>query len=71
MESVEMRENVKELFLQQLENVFKNSPFYQKKFKEAGVKLDEIQDLDDIKKTSIYNKRRIKRCLSLRAYGCG
>ncbi|BCS81532.1 phenylacetate--CoA ligase family protein [Anaerocellum diazotrophicum] len=65
MGSVRMRENVNELFLNQLENVFKNSPFYQKKFKEAGIKLGEIQDIEDIKKLPFTTKEELREAYPL------
>ncbi|ADQ04365.1 Phenylacetate--CoA ligase [Caldicellulosiruptor owensensis OL] len=65
MESVEMRESVNELFLIQLENVFKNSPFYKEKFREAGIELEDIKDLEDIKKLPFTTKEELRAAYPL------
>ncbi|ADL42791.1 Phenylacetate--CoA ligase [Caldicellulosiruptor obsidiansis OB47] len=65
MESVEMRESVNELFLNQIENVFKNSPFYQRKFREAGISLNDINDLEDIKRLPFTTKEELREAYPL------
>ena len=35
-------------FLKQVRHAYENSPFYQKKFKEAGLKPEDIRSLDDL-----------------------
>ncbi len=43
-----MRKIQEEKFLEQVRHAYDNSPFYRKKFDDAGVKPDDVRSLDDI-----------------------
>src|SRR5690606_419354 len=48
-------------FLAQVKHAAANSPFYQKKLKEAGVSAGDIRSLDDIGKLPFTTKDEIKQ----------
>ena len=47
-------------FLAQVRHSYKNSPFYRKKFKEAGIKPGDIRSLSDITKLPFTTKDELK-----------
>jgi phenylacetate-CoA ligase len=47
-------------FLAQVRHAYKNSPFYKKKFKEAGIKPSDIRSLGDITKLPFTTKDELK-----------
>jgi phenylacetate-CoA ligase len=47
-------------FMHELDYVHKSSPFYQKKFKEAGVERGDIQSLKDLKKLPFTQKMELR-----------
>ncbi|MFQ5916365.1 MAG: phenylacetate--CoA ligase, partial [Candidatus Binatia bacterium] len=47
-------------FLAQVRHAYKNSPFYQKKFTEAGIKPRDIRSLGDITKLPFTTKDELK-----------
>ena len=64
------RKELEELQLQRLksvvEKVYKNVPFYQNKFKAAGITPQDIKSLDDLKKLPTTKKAGPAGQLSLR-----
>lgn len=59
----EMRKLQEEKFLKQVEYTVSNSPFYQKKFKDAGLEIGDIKSLDDIKKIPLTTKQELRDAL--------
>ncbi len=47
-------------FLEQVRHAYDNSPFYRKKFDQAGVTPDDIRSLDDIRKLPFTTKDELK-----------
>lgn len=45
----------------QMDYIFKNSPFYQKKYHEAGIKRSDIQTLTDLQKLPFTYKDEIRQ----------
>lgn len=60
-----MRQIQEELFVQQFENVYKNSPFYRKKYQELGIDIDDIKTLADIKKLPFTTKEELREAYPL------
>lgn len=52
-------------FKKQLDYVYKNSPFYQKKFGEAGIKAEDIKTPDDIVKLPFTEKSNLREVYPL------
>jgi phenylacetate-CoA ligase len=63
MSAENMRELQERKFLKQVEYSFKNSPFYQRKFKEAGLELGDIRSLADITKIPMTTKQELRDAL--------
>ncbi|WP_057775828.1 phenylacetate--CoA ligase family protein [Cytobacillus dafuensis] len=63
MPTEKMRALQEEKFLKQVEYSYKNSTFYQRKFKEAGIELEDIRSLDDIKKIPMTTKQELRDAL--------
>ena len=55
-----MRKIQEEKFLEQVRHAYDNSPFYRKKFDDAGVKPDDVRSLDDIGKLPFTTKDELK-----------
>ena len=55
-----MRKIQEAKFLAQAQHAYKNSPFYRKKFDEAGLKLKNIRLLDDITELPFTTKDELK-----------
>lgn len=55
-----MREIQTAKFLVQLRHAYDNSPFYRKKFDEAGVKPEQVRSLDDIPRLPFTTKDELK-----------
>ena len=53
-------EEITDKLIQLLEKVVKVSPFYQKKFREAGVDIDDIRTLEDISKLPFTTKEELR-----------
>lgn len=49
-----------EKFKKQLAYTYENSQFYQRKFKEAGITIDDIKSLDDLKKLPFTEKDELR-----------
>lgn len=45
----ELKELQLELLKKQIDNVYRNSPFYRKRMDDAGVRPEDIRTLDDIR----------------------
>ncbi|MEH7380339.1 AMP-binding protein [Bacillus sp. JJ1533] len=58
-----LRELQERKFLRQVEYSLTNSPFYQSKFKEAGLELSDICSLDDIVKIPYTTKQELRDAL--------
>ncbi len=53
-------EEITDKLIQLLEKVVKVSPFYQKKFREAGVDIDDIRTLEDISRLPFTTKEELR-----------
>ncbi|WAM32584.1 hypothetical protein OTJ99_001160 [Caldicellulosiruptor naganoensis] len=60
-----MRKLREKLFLRQIENVFKNSHFYKRKYEGVGINLNGIKSLDDIKKLPFTTKEEVREAYPL------
>jgi phenylacetate-CoA ligase len=58
-----LRELQEEKFLKQVEYSLSHSPFYQRKFKEAGLELGDIKGLTDIAKIPMTTKNELREAL--------
>lgn len=57
----ELRSIQEEKFVKQLDYVWGNSPFYQKKFKEHGVERGDIKNLEDLHKLPFTEKDELRK----------
>ncbi len=57
----ELRKIEEKKFLKEMEYVYRKSPFYQKKFQEAGLELGDIKGLEDIAKIPFTEKDEIRK----------
>jgi phenylacetate-CoA ligase len=63
MSAERVRELQEEKFLKQVNYTLKNSSFYQKKFKDAGLSVEDIRSLDDIVKIPMTEKQELRDAL--------
>lgn len=64
MSEENMKALQEEKFLKQVEYTYNNSPFYQRKFKEAGHVLEDIRSLSDIGKIPMTTKQELRDALA-------
>lgn len=65
MKKIEMRVFQEELFLNQIKNVFANSPFYREKYQSEGINENDIKSLDDIKRLPFTTKEELREAYPL------
>jgi len=65
LSSDEYQEVQSKALLKELEYVWKNSIFYQEKFRQAGIELGDIKGLEDLKELPFTEKYEIRESLSV------
>jgi phenylacetate-CoA ligase len=59
----QLHELQEEKFIKQVNYTLENSPFYQKKFKDAGISAEDIHSLEDIEKIPMTTKQELRDAL--------